>query len=205
MSTTRLLLLRHAEVEEKFHRIFGGRLDMDLSPLGHEQAAALAKYLHQQPLDAIYASPMKRVQQTLAPLLANGTPPPILLPGLREMDFGSWTGMAWREIVTRHKVHSNQWLDLLAAGSVEGAESETVLRARVEPCLQQILMECSGKTVAVACHGGIIRVILAIAFGWPLREMGALDVDYASVTVLDFRSDRTYLKSLNHVPWQNGK
>ena len=38
-SPTRLLLLRHGEVEDRFHRVFGGRIDMDLSPRGHQQAA----------------------------------------------------------------------------------------------------------------------------------------------------------------------
>jgi broad specificity phosphatase PhoE len=76
-SAARLLLIRHAEIETRYQGIFGGRIDMELSPRGHEQAAALAKYLHRKPLGAIYASPMKRVQQTLAPLLANGAPKPI--------------------------------------------------------------------------------------------------------------------------------
>ena len=64
---TRLFLLRHAEVEEKYHRIFGGRIDMNLSALGHEQAGKLAGYLAGTTFDAMYVSPMKRAQQTLAP------------------------------------------------------------------------------------------------------------------------------------------
>src|ERR1017187_1600392 len=82
-STTRLLLIRHAEVEARYQGVFGGRIDMELSPRGHQQAAALAKYLHLRPLSAIYASPMKRVQQTLVPLLVNGTPKPVILPDLQ--------------------------------------------------------------------------------------------------------------------------
>jgi broad specificity phosphatase PhoE len=202
---TRLLLVRHAEVEEKFQHVFGGRIDMNLSERGHRQAASLAKFLHGEKPAAIYASPMKRVQQTLAPLAGNGAPAPILLPGLREMDFGDWTGMAWRDIAKQHGAHASDWLSLLAKGKVGGAENETVVRARVEPCLQQILIECEGKTAAVACHGGIVRMILGIALGLPLGAFGAFEVDYASVTVLELRGDRNILKSLNYTPWQNGK
>ena len=44
MSTpTTLFLLRHGEVEDRYHRVFGGRIDMELSPLGHDQAAKLAR------------------------------------------------------------------------------------------------------------------------------------------------------------------
>ncbi len=76
VTPTRLLLARHAEVEVRYHKIFGGKIDMNLSPRGHEQAALLAKFLRTRQLDAVYASPMKRVQQTLAPFLNNGAPCP---------------------------------------------------------------------------------------------------------------------------------
>ncbi|MFM2294034.1 MAG: hypothetical protein RLZZ350_447 [Verrucomicrobiota bacterium] len=199
---TRLLLLRHAEVEEKFHHLFGGRLDMDLSPLGHQQAASLANYLRGQPIDALYASPMQRVQQTLAPLLAATTLRPTFLDGLREMDFGDWTGMKWSDIATRHHASTSQWLELLASGAVNGAENETTFRARVEKSLQQILRDSAGQTVAVACHGVVVRMLLALALDQRLAQFGNFAVDYASVTVLEFRPDRTILQSLNYVPWR---
>ncbi len=68
---TRLLIIRHAEVERSYHKIFGGRIDMNLSPRGRAQARRLAKFLRTRKIDALYASPMKRVQQTLAPFLKN--------------------------------------------------------------------------------------------------------------------------------------
>src|SRR5258708_10535086 len=70
-AATTLWLIRHAEVEERYQSVFGGRIDMGLSQRGHEQSRTLAKYLHGKPMQALYASPMKRVQETLAPLLLN--------------------------------------------------------------------------------------------------------------------------------------
>src|SRR5947208_16246680 len=90
---TRLWLVRHAEVEERYQGVFGGRMDIELSPRGHEQAAALASYLAQRSFAGLYASPMKRVQQGVAPLLANGAPRAVILPELREVDVGDWTGL----------------------------------------------------------------------------------------------------------------
>ena len=202
MSITRLILLRHAEVEEKYHHIFGGRIDMNLSPLGHTQAAALAKYLAHTPFDAIYASPMQRVQQTLTPLLALTPLQPTLLDDLREMDFGDWTGMKWADIATRHHANTSQWLELLASGAVNGAENEKSFRPRVENALQQILRESPGKTVVVASHGGVVRMLLAIGLGMTLGQFGNFAVDYASVSVMEVRSDRTILQSLNFTPWK---
>ena len=76
---TRLLLIRHGEVEPRHQHTFGGRIDMNLSARGQEQAKTLAEYLRGKTIDAIYASPMKRVQQTLAPFLNNGASTPAVL------------------------------------------------------------------------------------------------------------------------------
>ncbi len=199
---THLLLVRHAEVEARYQGVFGGRVDMELSPRGHEQAAALAAYLHRKPLSAIYASPMKRVQQTLAPLLVNGTPRPVILPDLCEVDFGDWTGLAWKEVQAKFGVSAFSWLEQLECDSIANAESAEVLRERVGPCLRQILAAHRGQQVAVFCHGGIIRVLLSLILRWPLSRMGAFEIEYASVTQVMVLPPRAELQLLNFTPWR---
>ena len=130
--------MRHAEVEERYHRIFGGRLDMELSPRGHDQALYLAGHMRAERPELIYASPMKRVQLTLLPLLmmsAAGDPPPVVMHGLREVDFGDWTGLSWEEVSAKFGVQPIQWLEQLELGAIPNAESGAEFRARVAPCL----------------------------------------------------------------------
>jgi broad specificity phosphatase PhoE len=171
MSLTRLLLIRHAEVEERYQNVFGGRVDMEISPHGHMQAAALAGFLRRKKLDAIYASPMKRVQQTLAPLLTNGAPRPIVIPDLREVDFGDWTGHGWDAVKEKFGATAFEWLHHLEHGTIPNAEPLDAYRARIEPCLREILQKHPGQTVAVFCHGGVIRMILSILLELPLSRM----------------------------------
>ena len=202
-AATRLLLIRHAEVEARYHGVFGGRIDMELSPRGHEQAAALAKCLYQKPLAAIYASPMKRVQQTLAPLLVNGAPKPVILPDLREVDFGNWTGLAWEEVQAKFGVSPFSWLEQLECNGIANAECAETLQDRVEPCLRQILAAHSGQQVAVFCHGGIIRVLLGILLHWPLSRMGAFEIEYASLTQVLVLPHKAELQLVNFTPWRD--
>ena len=203
MSQTELFLIRHAEVERKYHRIFGGRIDMNLSEHGHEQAEQLAHYLHRHKFDAIFASPMKRVQQTLVPLLVNGTPQPTVLADLREVDFGDWTGHRWDEIQPKFNFSAYDWLDALERGALPNGESAAALRARVEPCLRQILHGHSGQTVAVYCHGGILRMLLSILLKLPLRIFNAFEVDYASLTQVKVTTERAEVQLLNFAPWRH--
>ena len=125
---TTLYLIRHAEVEARYQGVFGGRIDMDISPRGHEQAATLADYLRRKKFDAIYASPMKRVQQTLAPYLNNGAPQPVIVPDLHEVDFGVWTGLNFAEVEQRFGARASTWLDQLAAGTIPNAETAPASR-----------------------------------------------------------------------------
>src|ERR1043165_9155845 len=149
---TRLYLLRHGEVEERYHRVFGGKIDMELSPLGHQQVRALADYFQRHPPDVMYASPMKRVQQTLAPLAQWTGLTPIILPGLREVDFGAWTGLRWEQVHERFQVSAFDWLAHLEAGSIAEAESTAAFRQRVDESLRQILSESPHKEIAVVAH-----------------------------------------------------
>ena len=202
-SFTRLYLLRHGEVESRYHRVFGGTIDMELSPLGHEQVQGLADYLRSHPPDSIFASPMKRVQQTLAPLAKQTGKLANVLTGLREVDFGDWTGLSWDQVMDRYQVSAFEWLEQLEAGAIQGAESTALFRERIEFCLREILLECPNQNVAVVCHGGVIRMFLSVLLGLPFRKMGAFDIEYASVTRVLVRPGKVEVELLNFTPWKD--
>jgi len=201
-SSTHLWLVRHAEVEARYQKVFGGRIDMELSPRGHEQAATLAHWLQRQPIEFSYASPMQRVRQTLAPALVHGIPAPVVLPDLREVDFGDWTGHSWDEVQEKFGVSAFDWLNQLDRGAIRNAETGASYRARVEPCVRQILREQPGRSVGVFCHGGVIRMILAILLELPLTKMAAFEIDYASVTKISLFPHKTEVQFLNFAPWR---
>jgi broad specificity phosphatase PhoE len=200
---TRLLLVRHAEVETRYHKIFGGKIDMNLSPRGHEQAQMLAKFLRTRKFDAIYASPMKRVQQTLAPALKNGTPPQTIVQDLHEVDFGDWTGLNWEQVSKKFNLLTHEWLDHIERGVAPNGETGPKFRARVEPCLRKIIESHPGETVGVFCHGGVIRMILAILLELPLPRTNMFEIEYASVTQIALHPQHAEIELLNFTPWRD--
>jgi broad specificity phosphatase PhoE len=201
---TRLLLVRHAEVEQSYHKIFGGTIDMNISPRGHEQAATLARFLHgRKKIDTIYASPMKRVQQTLAPFLENGAPAQKIIPALREVDFGGWTGLNWEQVCEKFNLLTHEWLDHIERGVAPNGESGPQFRKRVEPCLREIIKNHHGETVGIFCHGGVIRMILSILLELPLPKTNMFEVEYASVTQIALRLGHAEIELLNFTPWRD--
>ena len=177
---------------------------MNLSDRGGEQAKILAGYLRHKHIDAIYASPMRRVQQTLAPFLEHGAPAPTLLPGLREVDFGDWTGYNWEQVREKFGVHPYDWLDEIQLGAVPNGESAVQFRARVEPCLFDITRRHPGRTTAIFCHGGVIRMILAILLELPLPKTNAFEIEYASITRVALNPQLNEIELLNFTPWRDG-
>jgi broad specificity phosphatase PhoE len=197
---TRLYLLRHGEVEARYHRVFGGKIDMELSPLGHDQVKALADYFKRHPPHVMYSSPMRRVQQTLAPLAQWTGLSPIILPGLREVDFGVWTGLGWEQVYERYKVSAFDWLAELEAGRIAEAESTEHFRERVEKALAEILRESPNKEIAVVAHGGVIRMLLALLLDLPFARTGMFDVEYASITKVKVAGSKREIELLNFCP-----
>lgn len=203
MPQTQLFLIRHAEVEPRFHRTFGGRIDMNLSDLGHEQAQALARYFERHTFDAVYASPMKRVQQTLAPFAKNGHPTPQVIDDLREVDFGDWTGLVWEEVQTQFGVSPYEWLVELEHARMPNAETGSQLCERIAQVLEGITTNHAGQKVAVFCHGGVIRAALAILLDLPLVKTAVFEVGYASLTEVKVSSRGSEIQLLNFAPWQH--
>jgi broad specificity phosphatase PhoE len=205
---TNLLLVRHGEVEAKYHRVFGGRIDMELSPRGEEQARRLAHWIARFPIDAVYASPMRRVRLTYEPCRRLVRHEPIWMAGLREVDFGDWTGLGWDDVEARFGVSAFDWLHHLEEDKVRGAEPLAHFRQRVMESLDTIKKEQAGKTVLVVCHGGVVRMLLSLLLDLPLRWFERAEIDYASATwvqdgCVKAGRARTEVQLMNFTPWRD--
>ena len=78
-----------------------------------------------------------------------------------------------------------------------------VFRQRVQLAVESILQAQPGRTVAVICHGGVIRMILSVLLDLPLTKMAGFDFEYASLTVIDCMPHRNEVQLLNFTPWRD--
>lgn len=193
-------LMRHAEVETAYHQTFGGRIDMELSKRGQVQARSLAEFLRRRSLDSCFSSPMKRAVQTAAP--CREWTKPILLNGLREVDFGDWTGLRWEEVREKYGKSARDWLHLLEANAIPKAEAIEQFRARIQEIWNILRRPENGNRIGVFGHGGVIRMLLALLLQMPARQMAAFEFCYASVTILRIRENRPEVQLLNYCPWR---
>jgi len=157
-----LLWVRHGE-PERIESGTGVPADPALTERGRDQAARLAAWLADEPIDVVLSSPQRRAVETAAPIaLAHGLDVQIT-PGLIEYDANSDSYIPMEELRASNDPH----LSAMYEGRWEefGAEPAEAFRARVGNTLDDIVVAHPGRRVVAVCHGGVINVAFAIALG----------------------------------------
>jgi broad specificity phosphatase PhoE len=161
---TLILLARHGETDWNRDRRWQGHADRPLSPLGKEQARALAARLRPFPLDAVYSSDLRRARATAEAVAGAQSLRVTELRELREIDTGSWTGLTRPEAQVRDPQAYARWLEL-GQPDWEGGETYDDLSARVVPAVLGIGEAHPGGRVLVVGHAGVIRAVHAHVLG----------------------------------------
>jgi probable phosphoglycerate mutase len=198
MSTT-IYLIRHGETEWNLAGRWQGHADVPLNELGKRQAQLLGRRLAGEGLrfDAIYSSDLARAFQTAWELGAAVKVAVQLLPPLREIDLGLWSGHTYDEI----KEHFPTEVALLEAGQDiprGGGESVAMLRRRVVEAVEAIVSHHGGETLALVTHGGCVRALLSHA----VREEGDAwrrfpHIGNTSISIVRIHGDHWELVKVN--------
>jgi probable phosphoglycerate mutase len=181
-----LYLIRHGETDWNAEgRLQGGR-DIPLNDLGRVQAEEAARRLANltaQPEDLAWlVSPMTRARETAEiARQALGLHPPYFTidERLREITFGSWEGLTWREVRARDPERARQREKDKWSYVPPDGESYAMLTARVASVFDGL-----ERDSIVISHGGVMRAALA-HFGFEQPKVAAaLDIWQGRVMVM---------------------
>ncbi len=205
---TEVYLIRHANALPGVETVIpGGGYDVQpLSLLGQQQAQALGNWLASVHFDAIYSSPLRRTQETAAPLAQAQNLIVQLEPDLREVrlniDLDSFlesddpasTAKALRERLNEILMRvgkSGKW------SSIEGSESGESLRARTVALITQLAARHPGQRIAAFSHGGSINAYLAELLG--MEQDLFFPIHNTSVSIVRCQGDQASLITLNEL------
>jgi probable phosphoglycerate mutase len=149
-----LLLIRHALPVRVDEGSAEGPADPELADLGRRQAAALAEWLAEEKVDAVYSSPMRRALETAAPLAERIGLEVVVEDGVAEYD---------REAASYIPIE-----ELKAAGDPrwnQVPEQPEHFRGVVVDAIERIVAAHPGQRVAVVCHGGVVNAYAAHVLG----------------------------------------
>jgi probable phosphoglycerate mutase len=156
-----LLLVRHALPVRRELEI--GHADPELSANGHAQAAHLAEYLAAEaPLDALYASPLKRARQTAAPIAERFGLELMVEDAVAEWDRHSNEYVPIEELKA---TDDPRWQALLRGEWTSHDETPEQFTERVVGAIEAMVARHRSQRIAVVCHGGVINSYLAHVLG----------------------------------------
>jgi probable phosphoglycerate mutase len=181
-----IYFVRHGETDWNVEARLQGQRDVPLNDFGRvqaEEAGARLRglVLRYEKLDYV-ASPLGRTRETMERLRETiGLAPPTyrLDERLKELTFGAWEGLTWKEIRDRDPEgararEADKW------GFVPpGGESYAMLAERVRPFLDELTRES-----VLVSHGGVGRVLLALLGHVTPDEAPRLDIWQGRVLVL---------------------
>ena len=187
MPTTKMLLVRHGGTLLSVEDRFAGSTDVELSPEGIAQAAALARRLENVRIHAAYCSPMRRTVDTAAAVCRGHSIEPTRLDGLREIDHGHWETMRVKDVETRFAAEYAAWTEDPFMHPPPGGESGLAVLARALPAVASIVSNHPGQSVLVVSHKATIRLVLCALVGLdPRLYRERLKQDLACLNVLEF-------------------
>lgn len=203
-----LFLVRHGQASY-------GETDYDrLSTRGQDQARAVGAWLAGQRLDATFAGPLRRQQQTIALAVEAAAdegvalPPPTTLPELAEYPafdmlkhlmprlVAEDPRFAQLETAPTPRLLDQAFHTILARWSrddwaMPGVERVTEFAGRVKRGLEQVIRSAgAGARIAAVTSAGPIGVAVGLVFGIPEERMvrTSIVIRNASITELRFRT-----------------
>ena len=163
MEATRIIAIRHGETAWNVGGRVQGHLDIDLNDKGRWQAQQAAQALAGEPIQALYASDLRRAHGT-ALSIASATGRTVQTDeGLRERCFGVFEGKTFAEVEAQWPDQAFSWRKRVPDFAPEGGESLLIFRERVLHTVYALAAQNTGNQIAIVSHGGVMDVLYRAA------------------------------------------
>jgi broad specificity phosphatase PhoE len=171
-----LYLIRHAKPQGA--GTFLGQAD---PPLADGALDELGQALSALPVSAVYVSPLCRARETAAQIRCRNL---TILPDLREIGFGEWTGKTWTEIEAHWPDLAGRklknWQQVTPPGGESWSDFEERI-GRVWNCIRE-----GPWPAAVVAHQAVNAVLAHLASDLPVAEFAQA---YGEITQLTYVAD----------------
>jgi probable phosphoglycerate mutase len=193
-----LILVRHAEPVRIVDA--DGPADPPLAERGIKQAEALASYLGDEAIGAVWSSPMVRARETAAPLAAALGVDVVVDGELAEFDREATSYIPIEELKA---AKDERWMAMVEGTFEDNGVDPAAFKEGVVRAVDHIISGNPGGSVAVVCHGGVINAYLAHILG--IDRPLWFEPKYTSIhrVLASRRGDRS-LETLNEIAHLRG-
>ena len=240
---TTLYLIRHGETIGSETKRYKGSLDVPMSEQGIAQIKEVSAFISDKlrlagitknksylndihasfphmpddkeaKLSAVYCSNLSRAMRSAEIIAGPHGLKPLVVPELRERNFGVWEGMTFNEIKDRYPSEFEAWASNPVKYCPVNGESTNEVYDRAIRALDGIVSKHVAESadrkasdnqgpagsIAIVAHGGVNRIILCYLMGVPLENVFRIEQDHAAVNIIEFWERYPVIKLLNGGP-----
>jgi phosphoserine phosphatase len=195
---TKIILIRHGNVEGIEPERFRGRADLELTPLGMAQAAATAQRIAAawQPC-AVFTSPLRRCVSTGKPIADACGVRSEPMEKVIDLDYGNWQWKTQDEARSESPQLFDAWRSAPQLVRFPKGESLQDLVARTSDALRFVLDKYAGKTVVLVGHDSVNKALLLQLIDQPLSAYWRLAQDCCAINEIDIEESTIRVSRIN--------
>jgi broad specificity phosphatase PhoE len=172
MTVKRVIFIRPGETDWNRLDRWQGWVSSPLNPHGRLQVEALANFLRNIGIGALYASDLTRAAQTAEIISEKTGVQPVYDQNLRERNIGSWQGLMLEEVREWYPDAYDQYIGSPNDYKIPGGESLREVKARMKQAFDKITAIDNVETVGVVTHTVSTRALLEdLVTGYEPRTM----------------------------------
>ena len=187
------LFIRHGAHDYLGRAIAGDKPGVHLNELGRAQAEHLPQKLSLLPIDAVCSGPLERVRETAEPVARHFKLPLQTHDAFTEIRVGDWTDQAFTALAS---VELWQQYNKFRSSTC-APRGELMLEVQARVVRKLIDLRARHDFVVIVTHGDVIRCAVAHFAGIHLDMFFRIEIDPASLTLIEIGSDFARVRLLN--------
>jgi len=181
----RIVQVRHGETDWNRSQRFQGQSDVALNERGRAQAEALASALREEPLKAIYSSPISRAIETAKAINRYHQASIEQRDGLMEMDLGDFEGLQSSDFRNEHPGFLRKWLEDPASVRMPNGETLEEVQGRAWPVVEEIVKTHKDGSVLLCGHNFVNLTILCKILGLEITHFRCLRQSLGAMNIIE--------------------
>jgi alpha-ribazole phosphatase/probable phosphoglycerate mutase len=190
--STLIILIRHGETAWNREKIFRGLCDIPLNKNGRLQAGHLSVALASRSIEVAYSSPLRRAMETATLVLEPHGVPVAVHEGLKDFDYGEWTGLADSEVADKWPLEHQRWLLEPHHAKPPGGDTLERILDAASASLESIVRKHAGQTIALFSHRVVNKLLILSMLGLGVQRFPFIRQDNCCVNEFE-RIERGYV------------
>ncbi len=205
----KIYLIRHGQTAWNREQVFRGGADIELDEIGRTQAGLLAERLRGDTIDSIRSGPLKRALQTAQPIAEAVGQRITIEPGLDDMRFGRWEGMAHTEVAEKYPEEYRRWKSQPWLAHIPEGSSLEEVGERAWGSLQLAIGKAeAADTLALVTHRVVLKLLVLRMMGLGLEGFWRVKLSPCSLSVFEWDGEKFVMECFNdtcHLKGMQGK